>query len=479
MDPKYYAAMDNQFYPTPDEVINTMMLDECVVGKRILEPSAGSGNIVRWLKRNGAAEVVAFELDNNLRRIVAQDCRVIGADFLQSTKEDAAGIDYIVMNPPFRNAHEHINHAFEIAPDGCTIVAICNKNTTRDTRGDRKKLHEYIARYGSCYDIDKPFINADRKTHCEISLIKLYKPQSDKNEFAGYLFDDTPDNLGNGKEGLITHDIVRECVQRYITAMKGFETVQRLNEAQNAAALCPDFAAGEDVDVPKIPIRFCASFTTSGHDGEVTYNVYKKELQKYYWRVIFAHLKMDKYMTTQLREQMDEFIGRNCERPFTMRNIYNMLNTIRQTTGQRMQKAITDAFDYICSLSAKNTTAGEKWKTNANYCVNRRFICDYITEHNSMRPGCVDFSLWNSNYCKIIDITKALCFLTGREFEEIGDLRKCTYNNNVKWGDSYEWGFFRCRGYMKGTMHFEFLDEKVWQIFNQTAANGKGWLGQK
>lgn len=35
------------FYPTPVEVINTMMLGEDILGKTILEPSAGSGNIVK------------------------------------------------------------------------------------------------------------------------------------------------------------------------------------------------------------------------------------------------------------------------------------------------------------------------------------------------------------------------------------------------------------------------------------------------
>ena len=35
------------FYPTPDDVINTMMLGEDILGKTVLEPSAGSGNIVR------------------------------------------------------------------------------------------------------------------------------------------------------------------------------------------------------------------------------------------------------------------------------------------------------------------------------------------------------------------------------------------------------------------------------------------------
>jgi hypothetical protein len=36
-------------------------------------------------------------------------------------------------------------------------------------------------------------------------------------------------------------------------------------------------------------------------------------------------------------------------------------------------------------------------------------------------------------------------------------------------------GFFRIRGYKKGTMHFEFLDEEVWAKFNQAVADIRGW----
>ena len=50
---------DFQYYPTPDAVIENMLLDEDIVGKKIMEPSAGSGNIVRWCKQHGAREVVA------------------------------------------------------------------------------------------------------------------------------------------------------------------------------------------------------------------------------------------------------------------------------------------------------------------------------------------------------------------------------------------------------------------------------------
>lgn len=48
------------FYPTPNEVIEQMMLGEDYVGKTVLEPSAGSGNIVKWLQRNGSCNVGKF-----------------------------------------------------------------------------------------------------------------------------------------------------------------------------------------------------------------------------------------------------------------------------------------------------------------------------------------------------------------------------------------------------------------------------------
>ena len=42
-------------------------------------------------------------------------------------------------------------------------------------------------------------------------------------------------------------------------------------------------------------------------------------------------------------------------------------------------------------------------------------------------------------------------------------------------GTQFEWAFFKCRGYKKGTMHFEFLDEQIWYILNQNVARIKGF----
>ena len=124
------------FYPTPKEVIAQMLLGENIVGKTVLEPSAGKGNIVDYLKENGAARVIACEKDPNIRKLLDGKCEIIADDFLTVTSEQVSHVDYIVMNPPFSEGARHILHAFEIAPAGCTIVALCNHKAAATTLGD-------------------------------------------------------------------------------------------------------------------------------------------------------------------------------------------------------------------------------------------------------------------------------------------------------------------------------------------------------
>ncbi|MDO5526761.1 MAG: DNA methyltransferase, partial [Prevotella sp.] len=103
-------ANNPDFYPTPNEVIEQMMLGENIIGKTILEPSAGKGNIVDWLKINGAGEVIACEKDPNIRKLLNYKCEIIADDFLTVTAEQVSHIDYIIMNPPFSVGARHILH---------------------------------------------------------------------------------------------------------------------------------------------------------------------------------------------------------------------------------------------------------------------------------------------------------------------------------------------------------------------------------
>ena len=473
------------FYPTPKEVIEQMMMGEDVAGKIILEPSAGSGNIVDWLKENGAAEVIACENDPHCRKLLADKCRLVADDFLTVTSEQVSHVDMIVMNPPFSKGAEHILHAFEIAPPGCVVIALCNDDSVREyhSYNRNKILYENIQLYGYTERLGKVFETAERKTSVEVALVKLYKEGTGEEEWQDYIFsqqDEDALNM-NETEGLVQHNVVRELVNRYMSAVKMFDEVMEMTQRINDTARAMD----GKYDTP--PIEFRAVETRENRVTGITREEYKKQLKKYYWHTIFQMLKMEKYETQSLREQMNRFVEKQVNVPFTMGNIYRVLDMIVQTHGQRMHKALVEAFEHICSFSAENSTAGETWKTNANYMVNRKFIipymCDgYDWEYSGKawsmarkRVGREYVKVSGSSVGEMYDVCKALCYLTGRDYNEIPALPGGYGGRQVAWNTWFIWGFFRCKAFKKGTMHFEFLDEDVWYKFNAEVAKTKGW----
>lgn len=474
---------DRDFFPTPKKVIDLMMLSTNVAGKIVLEPSAGSGNIVDWLKKNGAKSVVACEANSKLRAILSTKCTVISDDFLRLTPEDVSHIDLVVMNPPFSADERHIIHAFTIAPAGCEIVALCNYNTIDNYRcsESRKVLREIIETNGAYEDFGQCFEHdAERSTDVKIACVRLFKPGNGKNEFDGYFSTQENADQGSGEAGLMSYNVIRDIVNRYVEAVKRFDGVM------NAAKEINDLTAPFN----RYGIEFGA-FKTSSNDNvpsKITRDYYKKYLQKKAWRYIFSEMNMKKYVTTKVGEKINQFVEKQEHVPFTMKNIYTMMELIVGTHGNRMRDTLVEAFDQICSFSAENSTAGEKWKTNSDYMINRRFIIPHICEGERWGSKNHHVSLSRYQHNEIDDIVKALCYVMGkpysrkelqdgREIEVMfcKDLYSFVSDNNLEWGKWHNWGFFRIRGYKKGTMHFEFADESVWQTFNIEVAKIKGW----
>lgn len=468
------------FYPTPANVVDRMLAGVETAGKFVLEPSAGSGNIVDVLNVRGA-KVTACEIDENLRKVLSGKCTVIGDDFLELTSEKTSHIDLIIMNPPFSDSEQHILHAYEIAPEGCEIISLCNYETIRNPWNEKRQkikelidkcgMHEY---YGDC------FSNADRKTDCSISCIHLWKPKTGASEFSDY-FDYEPDeDIMSGQAGLIPYNSIREIVNRYVAAVSGFDKVmeesRKINELTCVFASCP--------------IKFGAYHRDKSYQNVISRDEFKKELQISAWKEIFSRMNMDKYVTKSVREDINRFVQRQVNFPFTMRNIFRMLELIVGTHANRMQKTLVEAFEKICSFSDENSTAGEKWKTNSDYMVNRRFIVPFITRYDSRWPSHHVEIGWSGHTEDIEDIIRALCYLTGTPYENTCGLREFFNEFKIPWGQwkpmgffrysegkepVYLPGFFKVRGYKKGTLHFEFIDEEVWTKFNRTVAEIKGW----
>ena len=84
---------------------------------------------------------------------------------------------------------------------------------------------------------------------------------------------------------------------------------------------------------------------------------------------------------------------------------------------------------------------------------------------------------------KYVDEMGLYCFVNSHKFEwgkwhEQGhyeEHKEVDENGKTVRKSVFVPGFFRIRGYKKGTMHFEFLDDEVWAKFNIEVAKIKGW----
>jgi len=121
---------DLSFYATQEPVVSTI-LDGVYFpdGAHVLEPSAGTGNIVRELLHRGM-RVDAVEVDPGRVRVLQEMERqihgltVTHANFLQMVARPI--YTHVVMNPPFHGTHymQHVMHAFDFLAPGGVLVSI-------------------------------------------------------------------------------------------------------------------------------------------------------------------------------------------------------------------------------------------------------------------------------------------------------------------------------------------------------------------
>lgn len=124
------------FFPTPLAVIERLIEKaEIHNGDSILEPSAGSGAILRVLRqRFPLNRLVACEIDESRTEIVNMATRVHYGDFLdlRSVSNETGMFDRIIMNPPFAKnvAPAHVLHATTFLKPGGRLVSVMPSSVT-------------------------------------------------------------------------------------------------------------------------------------------------------------------------------------------------------------------------------------------------------------------------------------------------------------------------------------------------------------
>ena len=171
------------FFPTPPEVAKQMVeMAGITDGMKVLEPSAGNGNLADAAKAAGA-DVDVVEVSSALRNILElKGYNLVANDF--ETFETDEKYDVVLMNPPFsdRKDAEHIQRAWNMLKPGGKLVAIAGEGVFFGSDKKAQEFRQWLDDNGA--DVEKlpantfKGANLPAQTGANARLITLKKPET-------------------------------------------------------------------------------------------------------------------------------------------------------------------------------------------------------------------------------------------------------------------------------------------------------------
>jgi hypothetical protein len=169
-------ARNEDFYPTPDDIIKRHILPAAGLEEfdRVLEPSAGRGNIAEAVRQACPTCSIDVVEINSVRRdyLAMLGYNIVGTDFWEYGvvgKDDRGRpmldefirgrYDRIIMNPPFAKGigYAHVKRAYDLLAPGGRLVAIIPEGYLFGTSRENVAFQEWARRAGA-----EPFVLVDR-----------------------------------------------------------------------------------------------------------------------------------------------------------------------------------------------------------------------------------------------------------------------------------------------------------------------------
>ena len=488
-----------EFYPTPENLINKMICDiDFKMIHSILEPSAGSGNIVEAIKKKEKFysstynkvnyDIDCIEADQNLQSILkGKNFRVVYNDFL--TYDTMKEYDLIIMNPPFSNGCKHLLKALEMQQrNGGAIVCLLNAETLRNPcTNDRQYLQRKLTEYSAKVEfIQDAFMDAERKTAVEIALVKVQLPEVQRQSF---ILDELQKaqqqreiETDTENTQLIDSDFFKAIVNQY-----NLEVECGIKLIKEYYAMKPFILSqfGKDKETGETIQQGCCILSLdigSNRDknNKLSINEYIREVRGKYWKALFENKKFIGQLTNNLQRDFYNKVEELKDYDFSLYNIYQLKIDMQKKVVKGIEDTIMELFEEFSNKyhwydeTSGNIHYYNGWKTNKAWIINKKVIIplkaydDYYTDR--FRPTHYEIVR------KLQDIEKCFNYLDGGLTEAV-DLEE-----SLKFAEEYgetkniQLKYFTVTFYKKGTCHIVFNDDELLKKFNIFGSQHKGWL---
>lgn len=528
-----------EFFPTPPELVAKMICNirfksDCSV----LEPSAGSGNIAKFIvisndclnsswcfrnyeggnidekcrqiilndaveryyreeKRRQENEYYVFpnsrinidcvEQDKNLQLILKDyDFNVVGDDFLKFSTSKM--YDYIIMNPPFSNGDEHLMKAIRLAEKngGSQIVCLLNAETIRNPYSQsRVQLKEILDNYGATYEyVQDAFKNAERNTDVEVVIIKVTIPNLRKYEFDWSKLNEGIDDLA--------FEIPDECNELVIDDKLKQPVIQYQCEIELGKKLFFEYYsikdkishqfANEDDPLYSIKSEPIISLKVGKNDLADKYttfsevvNAYVEEVRYKYWYELLHKPFFMEGLPSSAKEEYFNEIQKLVKYEFSIPNICEVRLDILRKTARAIEDSIITLFD---KFTYKHSMGCEK---NIHYFNGWKSNNAFIINKKIVVPDLNSYDWYgrfNIDYETkefLKDIEKIFMYFDADPTPSDLDFYCEEYTRRGQ-NRKCKFKYFDVDFFKKGTAHITFKDDELLKKFNIYGCMKKGWL---
>ncbi|NEZ65547.1 DUF4942 domain-containing protein [Leptolyngbyaceae cyanobacterium CCMR0082] len=504
--------LENQFFPTPGDVVDRMIepwvltkarhgeerdyFTKPKAGDTLIDPQAGTGGILdhvydRFYKgetywHSPRAKWYAVEMDYQKRAILTAAYKVIGSDWLQY--REPRKFATILSNPPFEQGVKHCLKNLEHLADGGRMACLLNAQSLRNPHTqERKFLLHKLCGYAmiptpvelwqnpeACIDellgeLEKAkvieffgqcFQESERPTDVEVVCIRVELPESRAW---------TPDweKMGNfSRESkhfepeafranpLAFSSSIQTMVAKYDAAVRA---LQRRWEAETEIKYwlkqLPGYGAGH-------------KHTSSDLDRDSSFTKEHTILKSLFWHKLFIESDIGNRIGTTAQKSFEEYAVDQAQLEFSHDNIMEMLQIILLNLDQAMNSLVVEVFDKLVGYQEDNGKWMEGWKTNSPSKIKKGKV---IFPHANLYDQYYGLGWREYNIPSFFDdIDKALCWSTGYNYEQLAKeggtiiqaIKKqfAWISNGGRHDMKFSSHFFDIRIFKKGTIHFQFLD---------------------
>lgn len=462
------------FYPTPVTLIEKMVqgIDFDKI-KEILEPEAGKGDIVDYLKKNRGHLCRRYDDDFNVdcveivpdlrAALTGKGHRVVGDDFLLF--DTYKHYDLIIMNPPFDAGATHLLKALKMQKDGGIVVCLLNAETLRNPcDNQRKELVNLLERYEAEIEyLTQEFASAERTTLVEVALVKVTIPERTYgnsiffNEMKKSILQRDLSESG-GLTDVAVNDYLKAVVQRFeIEVAAGMKLIREYKE------MSPYILSSLKQDSYKKPILELKV------DGEsLSENNFLKCVRRKYWSALFNDERFTKGMPSDIRNNYCGKVNDLVDYDFSYYNIKEIQIQMKQSLIGGIEESILNLFHELTDKHSwgefsQNIHYYNGWATNKAWYVGKKVILP------AYDVFCNIFKKFQYRYAiseKLRDIEKALDYLKGTPGRDSFLSSTLAAAESRQESKNIETMYFTVTFYKKGTMHIVFKDEDLIKRLN-------------